>query len=94
MDAVDDRTKKRATLMPDEQAAISMLFEAYLRLKELGWNEAIYCPKDGLEFLAIEPGSTGQHTCTYSGEWPTGSWWIHADGDMWPSRPILFKRKP
>jgi hypothetical protein len=83
----------RADRMPDEHAAIKVMFDAWLRLKELGWKEAIYCPKDGSMFLAIEAGSTGIHDCNYEGEWPNGSWWVH-DGDCWPSHPILWKANP
>jgi hypothetical protein len=85
---------RRKELMPDEESAISMLFEAWVRLKEFGWREAIYCPKDGREFLVIETGSTGQHRCRYDGEWPDGAWWILSHGDLYPSRPTLFKDLP
>ena len=68
-----------------------MMFEARQRLMELGWNDAIYCPKDGSEFDAIEAGSTGIHKCHYSGEWPDGHWWIAGDGDLYPSRPVLYR---
>lgn len=88
------RTAKRAADMPDEQSAIDAMFEAYQRLKELGWREAIYCPKDGTEFKAIESGSTGIFDCHYSGEWPKGSCWVEDGGDLWPSRPCLFKLNP
>lgn len=92
---IEAREHKRAELMPDEKSAIDMLFEAWLRLKELGWREAIYCPKDGSHFQVIEAGSTGIHDCAYQGEWPTGSWWLYGDGDVWPgSRPVLFKLYP
>ena len=91
--AVEASKEKRKLLMPDEQTAIRMMFDAYMRLKELGWNDAIYCPKDGTEFHAIEPGSTGIHDCRYDGEWPDGRWWIIGDGDLYPSRPVLFRRK-
>lgn len=84
---------KRAADMPDERAAILTMFDAWLRLKELGWREAIYCPKDGSVFKVVEPGSTGIHDCSYEGEWPDGAWWIHEDGDMCPSHPVLFKPK-
>ena len=84
--------KKRSEIMPDEKSAIDMMFSAWLRLKELGWNEACYCPKDGSVFKVIESGSTGIHDCIYEGEWPTGSYWIVSDGDMSPSRPVLFKK--
>lgn len=85
---------RRREIMPDEQAAIRMFFESWLRLKELGWREAVYCPKDGTWFDAIEPGSTGVHNCHYSGEWPKGRWLIAEHGDLYPSRPALFRERP
>ena len=89
VEADDARRKK---LMPDEEAARRMFFDAWLRLKDFGWREAVYCPKDGSTFQVIEPGSTGAHNCHYEGEWPKGSWWVHCDdGDMGPSRPALFR---
>lgn len=87
---LDAQEADRAKRMPDEQAALNVLFGAWLRLKELGWQDAEYCPKDGSEFKVIEAGSTGFHDCVYLGEWPTGGWWVH-DGDTYPSRPILWK---
>ena len=65
--------------------------EAFERLKDLGWKEAIYCPKDGTLFWAIEPGCSAAGVCQYLGTWPTGRYWMHAGGDLWPSRPALFK---
>lgn len=85
---------RRVELMPDEQSAIRMMFEARQRLIGLGWRDATYCPKDGREFDVIEPGSTGIHRCHYSGEWPTGSWWITDERDIYPSRPVLFRLSP
>lgn len=84
----------RAQNMPDQDSALSAMFDAWQRLKELGWRDAIYCPKDGSEFEVIEAGSTGVHRCLYQGEWPSGSWLISGDGDLWPSRPILFRLLP
>ncbi len=83
----------RATAMPTEADAIKQMFGAYLRLKELGWREAIYCPKDGTYFDAIEAGSTGIHDCCYMGEWPEGGWWVAAHDDLWPAHPVLFRPK-
>jgi hypothetical protein len=85
--------KERAESMPTEKDAIKAMWSAFERLRELGWKEAMYCPKDGSEFLAIEAGSTGIHSCMYHGEWPKGSWWVAADNDLWPSNPILYKLK-
>lgn len=90
----DARKAKREQDMPDERAAINALFEAWLRLKELGWREAVYCPKDGTQFQAIETGSAGIHPCFYSGEWPDGYWMLGEGMDCGPSRPILFKLHP
>lgn len=77
--------------MPTEADALRVMFAAYTRLKELGWREAIYCPKDGSSFDVIEAGSTGVHRCHYQGKWPDGSWWIEEAHDLWPSRPILYR---
>lgn len=85
------RDAARAALMPTEQDAIRLMHEAYTRLKDLGWNDPIYCPKDGSEFDVIEPGSTGIHPCIYMGDWPTGGWWIVSHGDLSPSRPVLYR---
>jgi hypothetical protein len=82
----------RAERMPTEQDAIAAIFDAYQRLKELDWNDAIYCPKDGSSFDVIEAGSSGIHSCHYDGEWPNGTWWIADAGDLWPARPILYRR--
>ena len=68
--------------------------DAYFRLKNDGWKEIIYCPKDGSLFLAIEAGSGGIFPCQYLGEWPKGAWFIHHAGDQWPSHPILWKPMP
>lgn len=82
---------KRAADMPDAKAALRQMMDAYLRLKELGWREAIYCPKDGTVFEAIEPGSTGIFRTHYAGDWPTGGWWAEDGGDLWPASPCLFR---
>lgn len=91
MDRIEAAKARRNELMPDEDAAIRMMVDAHTRLKDFGWRDAAYCPKDGTVFKVLEPGSTGKHDCIYQGDWPDGSWWIVEDGDMCPSRPVLFK---
>jgi hypothetical protein len=91
LDVIDEQEAKRAEDMPTEQDALSRMFDCVQRLKELGWNDATYCPKDGTVFNVIEAGSSGIHKAHYEGKWPDGTWWIHDNGDLWPSRPILFK---
>lgn len=92
-EAVEKTKAKRETDMPTDKDALVTMFQAYQRLKDLGWREACYCPKDGSVFSVIEAGSTGIFDCHYEGKWPTGSYWVHDAGDLYPSRPILFKKK-
>lgn len=86
-------TQPEARQEKETRSAIDALFDAYNRLKLAGWNDAMYCPKDGTVFEVIEAGSTGIHECHYAGEWPNGVYWVHGPNDLWPSRPILFRLK-
>jgi len=85
--------ERRAVSMPTERDALLIMTEAYHRLHELGWQDAIYCPKDGTIFDSISAGSTGIHECYYDGQWPDGSWWLHDDEDVWPAYPILWRAR-
>ena len=88
------REAKRAADMPDEKSAINAMHDAWLRLKELGWREAMYCPKDGSTFKVVESGSTGIFDCSYQGEWASGHFLVEDGGDLYPSHPVLFKLLP
>lgn len=87
---------KRAEQMPDEKAAISGLWDAHQRLKELGWREPQYCPKDGTRFQVIELGSTGVFDCYYQGKWPDGLYMVSDGGDIYPtsSGVAMYKLYP
>lgn len=74
-----------------EQEHIDAAYHAWAALKRMGWVEPQYGPKDGSLLDIIEPGSTGIHTGHYEGQWPSGHWWIHDAGDLWPSRPLLVR---
>lgn len=78
----------------DERKALEALYQAYDALRKQGWQDIVYCPKDGTTFLSISAGCTGVSPCHYSGEWPTGAWWVHEAGDLWPAHPILWKPMP
>ena len=82
----------RDALMSDERATIFMLFAAYLRLKDFGWRDGMYAPKDGTKFQTISLGSTGIHDCGFSGKY----WDTFDGGDIYPSsdRPDLFRLYP
>lgn len=92
----EEQQAERARSMPDEQAAISAMFNAWQRLKELGWNDIMYCPKDGSRFRVIENGSTGIFDCLYEGVWPGGHWTIFDEHDSYPSSiaPALYRLYP
>lgn len=87
MAQIDASTKRRAELMPTEQDAVSMMCEAYHRLKELGWKETTYGPTNQTVQL-IEAGSSGIHQGQRWQDWPEKTWWID---NNWPSNPCLFK---
>lgn len=66
------KRKSRAERMPTEQDAINAMYDAYSRLKELGWNDGIYMPKDGTVVDVIEVASTGIHRCATAASGQTG----------------------
>lgn len=91
-DAIMDRVRaddaRRRKAIPDAISALATMMDAWVRLKDEGWREGIYCPKDGSEFAAIQLGSSGIFAAHYSGEWPKGHVIISdflngVDGLMW-----------
>ena len=87
MASIEAKKRERAEAMPTEADAINTMFSAWERLKELGWREAKYAPKDRRALEFIEAGSTGIHT-GYKEEKFT---WVREAGDLWPSDPILYR---
>lgn len=94
-EAETDR-RLRAADMPTEQDAINAMFAAHQRLRELGWRDGLYMPKDGTKVTVIQNGSTGMFDCAYVGEWADGYFYLYDGGDVYPSQsvPPLFKPKP
>lgn len=70
--SVERTRERRSALMPTSVSALGILLDARERLRELGWREAAYCPKDGSTFAVCEMGSTGMWLGSYHGEWPSG----------------------
>lgn len=85
----DAREPKYTT--PEELAELKKIADAVQALRDQGWRDAVYCPKDGTRFLVIEAGCTAVYPCVYRGEWPDGFWSVFHAGDQWSSRPILFR---
>lgn len=96
---IDAAKARRAELMPTEQDAIRAMFEAWQRLRELGWRDGRYMPTNGEKHAGIQCGSTGIHAMTATrDEGPFGALtartiWTTYDGDIWPSSvpPVLFR---
>lgn len=91
--ASDAAIAKRAALYPTAEDAARGMWDAWQRLKELGWQETVYAPPDGKTKRIIEPGSSGIHE-GYCQARPNREgekwWWIPGEGDLWPSKPILY----
>lgn len=92
----ENRDRERKERMPDERAAINALFDAWRRLKDFGWKEPQYCPKDGSDFKVIELGSTGIFDCHYQGKWPDGLYMVSDEHDVHPTSTgvAMFKLLP
>lgn len=88
-DDIDRGIADRAERMPDSKSALSIINSAISRLKELGWNDAIYCPKDGTEFAVCEFGSIGMWKAFYTGKWPDG--YIHYADCVSRPKGMYFK---
>jgi hypothetical protein len=83
----------RAQRMPDEAAALRQMFDAWTRLKELGFKEARHAPR-GHVVQVIEVGSTGLHEGYLDEKTKSALFWLLDNGDLWPSRPILYRPIP
>lgn len=89
MDSVAESKRRRAELMPTEKDAAKLMWDAWYRLKELGWREAMYGPTN-TPVMVVEPGSSGIHKAVRNEPWPEKTWWS-CDSDMSPMNPCLFK---
>lgn len=92
MQSIDEAKRRRAEMMPTDRDAAKAMFEAWYRLKELGWRETMYGPT-GEVVRVVEPGSSGIHEAVRHDPWPEKTWWS-SDAEMWPMNPCLFKPLP
>lgn len=84
--------RDHAAQMPTAEAALLSMLHAYSRLRTLGWRPAMYAPKDGTPFQAIEAGSCGIFRTWYS---DNGRYcWAEDGGEIYPAHPILFRSMP
>lgn len=76
--------------MPTEADAIAQLSAVLYRLKDLGWRERMYAPKDGTMIEVIEPCSVGTFDANY---WDGVGWFSHDAEDSYPSDFIMWRPK-
>jgi hypothetical protein len=74
--AIEQQQAKDEADMPDALAALNTMQRGYHRLRQFGWSDGVYCPKDGSEFAVIQVGSSGIFSGVYIGDWPFGDIWI------------------
>lgn len=89
--AAEASKKKRDAAISTTADALRLMSDAKIRLRDFGWSDACYCPKDGSEFAVVGFGSTGIFRSFYMGDWPKGHLYIDdflcgVDGHMW--KPI------
>jgi hypothetical protein len=95
--AAEAQQAKRAADMPDVETALRALTDAHTRLTELGFRGAQYGKRDGVMVELIEPGCSAVlhgYWRYHDGKDGAGCFWIPAEGDEWPSHPILFRPLP
>lgn len=93
-DASTKAKEDAARDMPTTEEALRAMQSGHSRLRDLGWKEGMYCPKDGTPFAVIQYGSTGIFEGWYMGEWPTGHVYCcdyldHPHGLLWKALDAL-----
>lgn len=84
---IERKAAERRERIPDTQAALRLMFDCCERLKELGWRDMIYAPKDMRAEQVITWGSTG----IFAAQWMGSSWFVEDGGDLWPSDPLMYQ---
>lgn len=82
--------KPEFTPTPEELELLTTIQKAVQRLTALGWNTTLMPPEAG-DSIVVEAGSTGVFRGRYLSE---RSFFIEDGGDLWPSRPLAWKRPP
>lgn len=95
MARVDAAKAAREAKFPTTEDAVRGLWDAWYRLKELGWRDTQYAPADDRPKQTISIGSTGIHQARCQSRTEAGreheKWWWHDDGhDTWPHKPLFY----
>jgi hypothetical protein len=92
---IESEKARLAEAMPTQEAAVRAMYDAYERLKALGWKEPPRFTTAGsfrMTAMLVEMGCT-RSIEGYSGTLKDGriTWWSKSeDGDVWPVRPVLI----
>lgn len=88
---IDESKARRAEAMPTAEDAARAMFEAWYRLKELGFRDPRYAPADDRQKKCVQLGSSGIHEVRCTTNPAGGKWWWHdSEGDTWPYDPALY----
>jgi len=76
---------------PEETQFLAAMFQAYDDLRNLGWRESMYCPRDRSTVLLISAGTTG----IFEGYRDEEGWFWCYDGDVVALRcdPVQGRRR-
>ena len=83
------RRKERAEHLPTTDHCTVALLQVMERLRELGWRDAEYAPRDR-SFNAIVLGGSGVHRCMWIGG-TTGGYFIEEAHAWWLARIVVWK---
>jgi len=92
MARVEAAIAERAGRYPTAEDAVTAVWGAVQRLKELGWKDARYAPPNGKMVSVIEVGCSAilAAYCDPGAGLGDRYWWHPAEGDLWPCHPILY----
>lgn len=83
------RRRERADHLPTTNHCVVALLQTVERLREIGWRDACYAPKDR-SFDAIVMGGSGVHRCQWLGG-TAGGWFIEDTNDWWPAQIVVWR---
>jgi len=89
---VEAAIAERATRYPTAEDAVTAIWGAVQRLKEMGWKDPDYAATDGKTHSVITVGCSAilRAYCSPGAREGERYWWHPAQGDLWPIDPILY----
>ena len=85
----EQQRDQRARALPTLDHCLIAMVQIMQRLRELGWRDAEYAPRDRT-FLGITPGSTRAVRCVHLGG-AEGAFFCEDGDDFWPVRILVWR---